>query len=296
VSKRVPLPAEDVYGRVRALRLRIVRKVRTLLAGAYRSAFRGPGIEFLEFAPYQPGDDVRRIDWLVSARRNRPYVRRHAEERELKVLLVLDASASMNVGPAGRTACDLVCTLAAAVGLSAAWNGDRTGGFLFGGDRVEAVPFRRGERHVLRILSRLMSGPAYGRQTDLRPVLRRVRAIRGHLVVLLLSDFLTSPAPSQDEVLLLLAACARKHNVLAVHVTGPSPGTADAFLAGADAESGRVICCDADLAGGDAHARRTRDALSHCHVRHASIGLADDWLVGLADLLGGPCGDGALAY
>ena len=243
MAEHATLTAEHVYRRVRALRLRVVRQVRTLLAGTYRSAFRGPGVEFLAFAPYEPGDDVRRIDWLVSARRPRPYVRRHAEERELKVLLALDVSASMDVGRPGQTARELGCTLATAVGLSAAWNGDVTGALIFGAGAIKLAPFRRGERHVLGIVSQMLSAAPGGAHTDLRPALTRVRGLRGHVVVLLLSDFLCRPALWDGDAQVLLSACARKHEVLAVRLHGPCPDSCGArgFLRGIDAESGRPV-------------------------------------------------------
>jgi len=287
VAEGMGLTAEEVYRRARAVRLRVVRRVRTALAGTYRSTFRGPGIEFLEFAPYQPGDDVRRMDWLVSSRRRRPYVRRHAEERELRVLLALDVSASMDVGPPERTPRAMGCTMAAAVGLSAAWNGDRTGALLFGGGTVDLVPFRRGERHVLGIVSRMLRQASPGDTTDLRPALTRVRGVRGHAIVVLLSDFLCRPPLWAPGVRTLLAACARKHDVRAVRLAGPGPRPEDglAFLEGEDAESGAQVLCSTGAAAGRRHGQRVAAALAQCRVRQVTVGLTDDWLPGLMALL-----------
>ena len=257
MSDCVPLVPPDVFARVRRLRLHVLRRVRTALAGAYRSAVGGSGLEFLELTPYEPGDDVRRIDWPASAGRARPYVRRYAEERQVNVVIAMDVSASMDVRAAGRTPREAACTLAAAVGLAAAGSGDRVGAFLFGGDAVRAIPCRSGERHVLSIVSRALCAPAGAGTTDIRPVLSRIRALRGHAVILLLSDFLHRPSLREAPVCRRLAACARKHDLRAVRLEVAPAAVGDADV---DIGAGRHLARQLDLNHGVVGIARGRPA------------------------------------
>ncbi|KPK59981.1 MAG: hypothetical protein AMK73_08365 [Planctomycetes bacterium SM23_32] len=248
----------DLYRRVKSLRLRVLRDVTSRLAGSYASAFRGPGVEFLEHRRYAAGDDVRHIDWLLTARRQEPYVRRYVEERELRVLLALDVSGSM--GDAGRdgTRRQTACLVAAAVALSAAWKGDRVGGLLFGQRVQAALRAARGERHALSVVQRCLGEPPRGDRTDLRPVLKRLRNVRGHALVFLLSDFLTRPAVHAEDVRRLLAACACKHDLMAVWLREGNTAAEGAVAEVADPESG--VLTHLDLRG--AAGRRTREALA----------------------------------
>ncbi|NLW49317.1 MAG: DUF58 domain-containing protein [Candidatus Brocadiaceae bacterium] len=288
MSDCVPLVPPDVFARVRRLRLHVLRRVRTALAGAYRSAVGGSGLEFLELTPYEPGDDVRRIDWPASAGRARPYVRRYAEERQVNVVIAMDVSASMDVRAAGRTPREAACTLAAAVGLAAAGSGDRVGAFLFGGDAVRAIPCRSGERHVLSIVSRALCAPAGAGTTDIRPVLSRIRALRGHAVILLLSDFLHRPSLREAPVCRRLAACARKHDLRAVRLEVAPAAVAGgrAFVAGRDAETGApILRAVGRFSGGVCDAVRTAEHLTGCGVRHVHMYATDDWFRPLCALL-----------
>jgi len=183
---------EELYEQAKRLKVRVLRDVMTRFAGAYASAFRGSGLEFAEVRHYEPGDDVRRMDWQVTARRLEPYVRRYVEERELRVLIAVDASGSMGSLAAGSARKETACKVVAALALSAAANGDRVGGLLFA-DRVAAViPPRRGQRHALGVVRQAMSEQTAA-VTDLRPALSHIRNLRGHAVVFLVTDFLVEP-------------------------------------------------------------------------------------------------------
>ncbi len=269
-----PLPAEP-YGRLRRLRIRASREVRTWLGGSYASAFRGPGVEFAELRRYQPGDDVRRIDWQVTARRREPYVRRHVEERELRVIIAMDVSASMGrfgAAPSKRTSAG---ELAAMLAVSAARNGDRVGGLLFGSHVVSSIPPRRSERHAMQVVRLAASAGAHSALTDLRPVLDRLRRLHGHVVAFLLSDFVADPPLWEPEPRRLLAACARKHDVLAVWLQGRDPSSFPGGFAVTteDPESGRGLIVPAfgralsfTQEAAERHRLLTGQALQRCTV------------------------------
>jgi len=232
----------ELYRRVRRLRVNVLRRVRTRLAGSYASAFRGPGIEFEDFAAYEPGDDVRHIAWQVTARRGRPHVKRYREERELRLLIAMDVSASMDAAARGPTARERACEVAAALALSAAGSGDRVGGLMFADRMLRAIPARRGEKHALNVLRQALGTESPGPVTDLRPLLRQLCNLRGHAVVVLLSDFLCDPPPWTPELHGPLGACGDKHDVIAVRLlTTPleaPPGGAAVRVV--DPESGKV--------------------------------------------------------
>lgn len=294
MAEQVSPPAEELYRLVRRLRVRVWRDVTTELAGTYASAFRGPGLEFHGLRRYEPGDEVRHIDWQVTARRREPYVRRYVEERELRVLIALDVSRSMDEGVPGATKRDRACAVAAAVALSAARNGDCVGGLLFGDQVLALIPPRRGEKHALSVLHRALAARATGGLTDLRPALRQVRNLRGHAVVFLLSDFITAPDPWDEEVRRLLAACARKHDVRAMRLA-PADLPSGAIVEASESESARPIRLDmlgrAGAGARDAlraHGRLTAQALTACGVAVAEFGPTDSYLARLKELLEGP--------
>lgn len=285
----VPSP-EELYRDVRRLRLSVLRQVRTRLAGAYASAFRGVGMEFEEFAVYQPGDDVRHIDWQVTARRRQPHVKRFREERQLRVVLALDVSRSMDGGGNRRRALRVTAALA----LSAASSGDRVGGMLFSDRVLATVPPRSGEKHALNFLRRALDAPDSAVRTDLRPVLRHVRNLRGHAVVVLLSDFLCEPDPWDPAMRTLLSACARKHDLLAVRFTGPPPEAlpVGVIVRAAEAESGRRLRLNAFGAGATAwkdalerHVGFTRRALLNCGARVLELAPGEKQVARLMEFL-----------
>lgn len=284
---------EGVYEQAKRLKVRVLRDVMTRFAGAYASAFRGSGLEFAEVRHYEPGDDVRRMDWQVTARRLEPYVRRYAEERELRVLIAVDASGSMGSLSAGSARKETACKVVAALALSAAANGDRVGGLLFADRVVAVIPPRRGQRHALGVVRQAMSEQTAA-ATDLRPALSHIRNLRGHAVVFLVTDFLVEPAVTDPGVRKLLAACARKHDLRAVWLSAMDlTGCAgDATVELAEPESGRFVSL-AMLGRGTnqlaavthAHGVRTSEALRSCRVPVAELKPRGDYLAGLAKLL-----------
>jgi uncharacterized protein (DUF58 family) len=162
----VAVPAE-VLRQVRLIDFRTRRVVNSLFAGEYRSIFKGQGMEFAEVREYQPGDEVRSIDWNVTARMRRPFVKRYVEERELTVMLAVDLSGSTRFGTVSRFKSEMATELAAVLTMSAVRNNDRVGVLLFT-DRVEhVVPPGKGRRHALRIVRDVLVHEPVGHGTDL---------------------------------------------------------------------------------------------------------------------------------
>ena len=186
------IPAE-ILRKVRRIQILTSAMVSDLFAGQYHSAFKGRGMEFDEVREYQPGDDVRTIDWNVTARAGHPFVKNYREERELTVVLLVDISASQEFGTREQLKSELVAELGATLAFSAIQNNDKVGLILFT-DRIErSVPARKGTRHVLRVVRELLYHRPEGRQTDVAAALDYLnRVYRRRAVVFLVSDFQTS--------------------------------------------------------------------------------------------------------
>jgi uncharacterized protein (DUF58 family) len=180
----------EVLRQVRLIELRTRGSVNSLFSGEYHSAFKGQGMEFSEVREYEPGDDVRNIDWNVTARMGHPYIKKHIEERELTVMLLVDLSGSEQFGTRGRLKAELAAELAAVLALSAVRNNDRVGLLIFT-DRVEhVVPPKKGRRHVLRLIRDLLAFRPRGRGTDIATALDYAgRMLRQRAILFLLSDF-----------------------------------------------------------------------------------------------------------
>lgn len=187
--------AAELVRRVRRLEISTRRAVEDTLSGQYHSVFKGRGMSFSEVRPYAPGDEVRAIDWNVSARTGQLHVKRFVEERELTVMLLCDVSASADFGSGERTKAEVQAEIAALLAFSAVANGDRVGLLLFT-DRVERfVPPRKGRRHALRIVSEILQLRPAGRRTSIGAALEFLRrGLRRRTVAFLLSDFVEPPA------------------------------------------------------------------------------------------------------
>ncbi len=207
---------EEVTREVRRLEITTRHLVRDIVAGEYSSAFRGRGVEFAEVREYQPGDDIRTIDWNVTARLGSAFVKRYLEERELTVVFVVDRSASGGFGSVVRTRGDLAAEVVAVLGFAAARNNDRVG-LVLATDRVESFTQpRKGRRHALRVISELLSFEPEGRGTDLGAALSTLEAsLRRRAVIFLVSDFLTAGFEAA------LARLARRHDLVAIQIVDP---------------------------------------------------------------------------
>ena len=185
--------SSELYHQVRRIHIRTNRLVNETFGGEYLSAFKGHGMEFAEVREYAPGDDVRSIDWNVTARRGHPYIKRYVEERELTVMLLVDLSASGHFGTIGRLKKDIGTELCAVLALSAINNNDRVGLLLFT-DKIEKfVPPQKGKRHGMRIIRDLLLFRPQQRRTDMGLALDFLHHIsRRRTVSFLISDFMTS--------------------------------------------------------------------------------------------------------
>lgn len=201
---------------VKRIQLVATRLVENLLAGDYRSVFRGPGIEFDEVREYVEGDDARQIDWNVSSRMNSPYTKTFREERELTLVLVVDVSASLMFGQPQRTRREVIAELFALLSLAAAVNNDRVGTLLFS-DRIESwVAPRKGKRHVLRLIADTVAAQPAGTGSDLALALRTTsETLKRRGVVIVISDFKT------EGYLADLTLMARRHDVIAIRIVDP---------------------------------------------------------------------------
>lgn len=226
---------------VRKIQIRTSHLVSDLFAGEYHSVFKGRGMEFAEVRQYQPGDEVRTIDWNVTARTGEPYVKRFTEERELTVMLLVDASGSTRFGSVGQFKQELAAEIAALLAFSAITNNDKVGLVIFT-DRIElAVPPRKGTRHVLRVIREILNHVPRGRGTDIPLALDHLeKVVRRRCVAFLLSDFL---AP---ELRRPLRVANRRHDLIAVVLEDPREQTLPdlGLLALEDAESDEALVVD----------------------------------------------------
>lgn len=206
----------ELLSRVRRLEIRSRHLVEDLFAGQSESVFKGRGVEFEEVRPYVPGDEVRDIDWNVTARLGAPFVKRFVEERELTVMLVADVSSSMRFGTAGQEKRELAAELCAVLGFAAIRNNDRVG-LVLAGDRVEHfVPPARGRTHLLRLLRDVLGAPLETRGTRLGEAARFLgRTLRRRSLVFWLSDFEDRLDPRDWRAL------ARRHDVTAFRIADP---------------------------------------------------------------------------
>ena len=210
------LPPE-IAKQIRLLEIRTNRVVDEITGGAYRSVFKGRGIEFDEVREYTPEDDVRDIDWNVSARMGAPYVKKYMEERELTVLLLVDVSASGAFGSAEKTKRRTAAELAALLAFSAGRNGDKVGLLMFS-DRIELfVPPRSGRRHTLRLIREMLAFEPRSKGTDIDLALREtLQVLKKKSVVFLLSDLITD-RPFENSLKIL----NRKHDCVALQIFDP---------------------------------------------------------------------------
>lgn len=254
----------EIFARIKRLQIRTRRTVTEVMAGEYESAFKGRGMEFEQVREYQPGDDVRHIDWNVTARLGAPHVKEHREERELTVMLLVDLSASGRFGSSDRSKNEVAAEVAAVLAYTAVRNHDRVGLILLTDHVEHYIPPKRGATHVWRVIREILAFRPTGRGTDLAGALEYLsRVTRRRSVVFVLSDFqLPGPLPAaaaeagDDEPFARrLRSTARRHDITAVVLTDPRerelPNVGLVTLE--DAESGRRVLVDTG-------SRRVRDA------------------------------------
>lgn len=240
----------DLLRKVRRIEITTKRLVDQGLAGEYHSVFKGRGMEFAEVRPYQPGDDVRAIDWNVTARMGSPYVKEFVEERDLSVFLLVDVSGSLHYGSRAILKRDLAAEISGLLAFAALRNHDRVGGALVS-DRLELLlPPQRRRNQVLRLVREILHHPARGR-TDLEAGLKAILPVlKQRAVLFVVSDFLDSGLGTS------LRAAATRHDVVLLEIRDPRdqdlPPTGPVVLR--DAETGRVA-----VVSGKRHARELRE-------------------------------------
>jgi len=231
----------ETLRRIRRIQIRTRVILESGIGGAYHAVFKGRGMEFAEVREYAPGDEVRTIDWNVTARMGTPYVKKFIEERDLTLLLLVDVSGSQDFGSRFLLKRDYAAELAAVLAFSAVANQDRVGAVLFS-DRIEGyVPPGHGRKHALRIVRDLLARRPEGKGTDLAGALRFARRVlRSRGIVVVLSDFQASGYERA------LGVLRRKHDVVALHLQ--DPGEAEVPSAGLvaliDPETGERIVAD----------------------------------------------------
>jgi uncharacterized protein (DUF58 family) len=248
----------QLHKKVRRIEIVSKRLVEQRVAGEYHSVFKGQGIEFEEVRPYAPGDEIRSIDWNVTARAGAPHIKRYREEREMSVFFIVDMSGSCRFGTRGEFKSERMAEITAVLALAAIANNDRVG-LLLVTDRIEkVVPPRKGRRHVLRLAREVLGFVPQGRGTDLALGLDHLRHVLPHrAVVFLLSDLLA------DGFERALAMVARRHDLVVVSVLDPAEqALPDAGLLDLlDGETGQRMVVDAGNPRVRAwHAERMRQA------------------------------------
>ena len=218
----------EILRKVRQIEIRSNRLVAELFAGSYHSAFKGQGIDFEEVREYQPGDEVRTIDWNVTAREGFPFVKQYKEERELTIVLAVDISQSTQYGSSSESKREKLAELAALVAFSASRNGDKVGLLLFSDQTELYLPPAKGHKHALRILREVLFRPTQGKGTDLNRAIQELNQVtRRRAVIFLLSDFIVDQVFSNEEgsaheVLYHQLSYTRlKHDLICVRVFDP---------------------------------------------------------------------------
>ena len=208
----------DLVKKIRRIEIRTRRLVADSFGGEYQSVFKGRGMEFDEVRPYQPGDEIRTIDWNVTARTGDPYIKRYTEERELTVLLVVDASGSGDFGSIGQMKRELSAELTAVLAFSASTNNDKVGLLVFT-DRIELfIPPRKGRRHILRIIRDLLAFEPQGHGTDINLALETAnRVLKRRGIIFFISDFLDDLPKFERS----LAVTSRRNDLVAIDLHDP---------------------------------------------------------------------------
>ena len=278
------MEVSELIKRVRRIEIKTRNLSNNVFAGEYHSAFKGRGMSFAEVREYQVGDDVRDIDWNVTARTSRPHIKVYEEERELTVMMLVDVSGSLKFGSEVRTQRELVTEIAATVAFSALQNNDKVGIILFSNKIEKYIPPKKGRKHFLYIIRELLDVEPTGQGTDIRAGLEFLMQVqRRHCIGFLLSDFIDAPDFEQQ-----LSIARHKHDVVAVKVYDqrmkelPNVG----LMKVQDAETGASIFVDtSSKAVREHHAKWWKNEVEildvtfrRCKVDNVSIGTAEDYV------------------
>jgi uncharacterized protein (DUF58 family) len=212
----MPVISKAVYRKIRRIQILSTQLANDVFAGAYHSAFKGRGIEFAEVREYQPGDEVRRIDWNVTARMNHPYIKNFNEERGISVLLFVDVSASTRFGSRNQLKSELIAEIGAILAFSAIKNNDKVGLVLFSDIIEKVIPANRGVRHILRIIRELLIFEPKQRGSDVKGALALLGKFkRASGICFLISDFICEDFSHEAGLI------SRKHDLISICVNDP---------------------------------------------------------------------------
>ena len=278
------MEVSELIKRVRRIEIKTRSLSNNVFAGEYHSAFKGRGMSFAEVREYQVGDDVRDIDWNVTARTNRPHIKVYEEERELTVMMLVDVSGSLKFGSEMRTQRELVTEIAATVAFSALQNNDKVGMILFSNKIEKYIPPKKGRKHILYIIRELIDFEPTGQTTDIRVGLEFLMQVqRRHCIGFLLSDFIDAPEFEQQ-----LSIARHKHDLVAVKVYDqrmkelPNVG----LMKVQDAETGASVFVDTSSKAVREHhsiwwnneVEKLDVAFRRCKVDYVSVGTAEDYV------------------
>jgi len=232
---------KDIIRKIRRIEITTSKLVTDMLSGQYESVFKGRGIEFDEVREYQPGDEIRSIDWNVTARMGHPFIKKYVEERQLTVMILLDASGSSYFGTSKRLKSELAAEVSAVLAFAAIQNKDRVGLIIFT-DRVEKfIPPRKGPSHVLRVIREALYFKPKGKGTDIAGALRYLDGVTARRVVaFIISDFFAKDYKKA------LSLANKRHDAVAITITDPREITLPnvGLVELSDAETGSVYMID----------------------------------------------------
>ena len=284
------METEELFKKVRRIEIKTRGLSSNIFAGEYHSAFKGRGMAFSEVREYQYGDDVRDIDWNVTARFDKPYVKVFEEERELTVILMVDVSGSLDFGTAGQTKRQIVTEIAATLAFSAIQNNDKIGVIFFSDHIEKFIPPKKGRKHILFIIRELLDFQPQSRRTDIGDaIVFMTNAIKKRCTVFLISDFFDAKEYTQQ-----LTIMSRRHDVCALQIYDqrmlelPDIG----LMKVCDAETGEEIYIDtSSKAVRRAHHEwwirnqaRLKEMFTHSNVDCAHLRTDEDYVKGLMGL------------
>lgn len=281
----MPTPRE-ILRKVRQIEIRTNRLVTEALTGAYHSVFKGQGMDFEEVREYAPGDDVRAIDWNVTAKMDRPFIKQFREERELTIMLLVDLSASGAFGSADESKRELAAEIASVLAFSATKNNDKVGLLVFTDEVEQYIPPRKGRQHVLRVIREILFHEPRRRGTNVVRALDSVnRMLKRKAIVFLLTDFLQGPdgrLPSPhdrrgDELFRALALTNRRHDLTTILLSDPREMELPniGLITLEDSETGQLVELDtASQKVRSLYAKQNRERLNGLHkgLRQAGVG------------------------
>lgn len=232
----------ELIKKIKKIHIKSGRLVNTMMAGQYRSVFRGSGIEFEEVRDYSPGDDVKNIDWKVSARLGRPFIKLYREEREIVVMLLIDMSASQKFGTTENLKLETAAEIASILAFNAIKNNDKVGVILFTDQVEKYIPPKKGSSHIWRVIKEIFTFEPQHQGTDIESAIRYLgKVCKKRTISFVISDFLTSGYEKQ------LKMASRRHELIGVLLSDPGDFSlpAGGIIAMEDFETGRMVEFDA---------------------------------------------------